>query len=161
VVKEIESPEPKPSENLIHHPDELDGVFTGDWMADLSGRQSRSPSRQAGWSPRHAAQPLRLAIMFRWIRISEPTGYSVVPAAIRSKPSVPSRQNPATRIITAVPAGWFAAKWRCGTTCRGPGVANRALHLLPAAVIVYRIHRPPRQVGLVVMSIAVPAFGVE
>jgi hypothetical protein len=30
VVKEIESPEPNPPSNLIHHPDKLDGVFTGD-----------------------------------------------------------------------------------------------------------------------------------
>jgi hypothetical protein len=28
VVKEIESPEPKPSGNLIHHPGKLDGVLT-------------------------------------------------------------------------------------------------------------------------------------
>jgi hypothetical protein len=30
VVKEIGSPEPKPADNLIHHPGKLDGVFTGD-----------------------------------------------------------------------------------------------------------------------------------
>jgi hypothetical protein len=30
VVKEIESPEPKPADNLIYHPGKLDGVFTGD-----------------------------------------------------------------------------------------------------------------------------------
>jgi hypothetical protein len=30
VVKEIESPEPEPSGNLIHDPGKLDGVFTGD-----------------------------------------------------------------------------------------------------------------------------------
>jgi hypothetical protein len=30
VVKEIDGPEPTPAGNLIHHPDELDGVFPGD-----------------------------------------------------------------------------------------------------------------------------------
>jgi hypothetical protein len=29
VVKEIEGLEPKPADNLIHHPGKLDGVFTG------------------------------------------------------------------------------------------------------------------------------------
>jgi hypothetical protein len=76
----------------------------------------------------------------------------VVPAAIRSKPSAPSGQE------SGDTHHHLGAR---RTICREMAMRNRALHPTPAAVIVDRIHRPPRQVRLVVMSFAALAFGVE